>query len=272
MPFPSNSNPRLVKLHEFESEHLRMVDSMRDFRSILLKVVCYTVIFLLTGCSMRSVSVLELHQSEPFPESAKFVNEWLEDDCPQPCWQGIVPKRTPLHEAVDILHSIPELTYVEVYPSRETKGGGFVSFDVSGGGRRLVPGRLLYDSDEIIESISYSAGDSITIQDVIDKLGTPSHFNGSAFSHDEYTTYTMEILFIKQGVRLDVSGELPEGEQQLWLDTYEGYLSVTFFEPNSQEDSSLSHAETLQEWPGFVLLDIVCVNTSCQLVPVIPQE
>lgn len=241
----------------------------------LLRVVSYTMLFVLIGCGYLETKPSPIPTPEPFPESAKFVNEWLGDGCPQPCWHGIVPGQTHLSEALNILHSIPEINYVEVIPNKEANGGN-VRFDVTGGGRRLVPGNLVYDTDEeeIIESISYFAGDSITVQHVIDALGEPSHFIGNAgiFDDNEYF-YEMQLFFIEAGVRLNWMDRISRQNHSLLLEPNQrSYLSVTFFEPNPKDDSSPGYDEVLQPWPGFGLFEVDCSDRTCQLTPIVREE
>lgn len=144
-------------------------------------------------------------------------------------------------------------------------------FDVTGGGFRLITGSLVYTSDEeeIIESISYFAGDSITVQDVIDAVGEPSHFLETAgISDDNNEYYNVQLFFVEVGVRLEWYGRTSSQNHSLLLEPNQSYLRVTFFEPNPKDDSFPGYDEMLQSWPGFGLFEFVCDGAACQLMPV----
>jgi hypothetical protein len=139
----------------------------------MLLMVCL-VLFILSSCSNRAPEEL------PKFESPNFMNTWLEVSCELPCWFGIVPGQTHLNEANNILNTIPEINYIESFTETEDANGN-VRFDVTGGGYRIIGGMLVYNSDdEIIDSIQYFAGDSISLQDVIEVLGEPSYYPHSA--------------------------------------------------------------------------------------------
>lgn len=242
---------------------------MSTFMRTLFRVISYTALFVsIVGCGYLETNPPSILTPEPFPESAKFVNEWLNDGCSQPCWYGIVPSRTLLNDALALLNSIPELNYVEAIPSIEANGGN-VRFDMTGGGSRLIAGDLVYSSEEIIESVSYFAGDSITVQDVIDALGEPSHFIGSVGISDDNSEYfyEMQLFFAEVGVRLDWDDRTPIRSHSLLLESNQSHLRVTFFEPIRKDDNSLDYDKRLQPWLGFGLFEVACIAGTCQLTP-----
>ena len=240
--------------------------------NILIRIPFVTTVYitlsiLLLGCNNRNPP--ELHKFE----TPRFVNEWLKDSSELPRWYGIIPGQTNLSEANRILSSIPEINYIEaISGAGDADDRGNLRFDVTGGGYRIIGGALIYDfDDEIVEEIQYFAGDSLSLQNVIEVFGEPSFITANAtnYDNDEYVS-TVQIYFLDEGVLLDW-GDFLDQNKQLSLDPNQVNLNVTFLDPDMIK-SMVSDPDILfQEWPGFVSLEATCEDRTCELTPTIQK-
>lgn len=205
------------------------------------------------------------------PTTAKFVNAWLEDDsCPLPCWHGIQFGQTTVTETIGILNDLPEISSVEIQTSTSFSGAidsgaiywtadtgkntytakGSIGFDVFG------------DDEWIVTNMSYTKG-YITLQDVFDKIGQPTHILATVrpcHNVSDCRTYAIRLYYIPFGLKLEWGDKLEPSEEPEFHPFVTDF-HIYFFDPDSR---LILNDEDIQEWRGFLDFESYCLEGICK--------
>lgn len=199
----------------------------------------------------------------------EFTNQWLDDKaCIQPCWQNIQPGQTTIDEAIKKLNLIPEIIYIE----QNTSGSsGVVYWDVVSKEDSWVNGQIFYSTDtQKIEEISYQTKGSISVQDVFENIGEPSHIyvDVSACHTEEecpYYGYSIHLSYINEGIMLSWGGRLPREDKNIPdFDSNVKEFEVRFLSKPLNEAGNAD--PNLHIWAGFTSFEDYCTSRSCSFL------
>lgn len=202
-----------------------------------------TVCFWLLGCVPSTDSV----RVNPTEVIALIDNHWLYDNvCERACWHGILPGKTTFVEADAILVQFPS-HYLE--QTRTT----------------LLPVEIYREENEdIVRIIRYDPKGSLTIQDVFNSLGEPSHIDVLVYACDicpkgEEISYSIYLVYRDYGISIGWTGYLIED-------------GPTDYSPNSIIDGveffyppDIAWRE-LDTWQGFIDFEGYCKKRPCYSV------
>jgi hypothetical protein len=188
-----------------------------------------------------------------------WQKNWLKGvPCQSPCWEGITPGETTLLQASDILKELPFVASdtIEMSISPDL---GEISWGWRNGNTHLE-GRAFSDgnsSRQIIHSVWLLFTDEITLQDVIDIYGEPTHVVARAgYNPVGGVTSMLQILYSAQG--FGITGNVPTKiEPSLHLN------SVFFFSPGIDNFAQLfpeykSNPNLIVAWQGYQSFEFYC--------------
>ena len=175
--------------------------------------------------------------------------------CELPCWYGIVPGRTSIDQAVNILHTI---TFIESDSIKRVNVGG--STDVSWRFTANAFGHVIFKDDTLIKMSIAPTG--LLLGDVIEQIGEPDTIS-AGYEPAEIVSYSLTLYYPHKGIVVrvldEVKGDLTEpqritqdlnvSEIQLFVPTtIEDFLTTVAGQPKDNVDRLLGR---LQLWPGF---------------------
>ncbi len=230
------------------------------------------IILGLSGCQITSqvtstptVPVLELTPTSavvpaPTLETVLWQENWLKGiPCRPPCWEGIVPGKTTVPQAVKILKELP-------FVSSETIVSGTSSFvaegELSWGWRSRnvkLDGRAFFENtpNQTIRNLQLIFPTQIYLGDVIATYGEPTQVEARAtYDPSGKITSWLNILYIPQGFGLTSDAPTPI-EPNLHM------ISVFFFPPDMDNFAQLfpdykSKPDLIVPWQGYQSFEFYC--------------
>ena len=225
------------------------------------------LIFGLAGCASPNIS--SLFNNPTSTNISPDYNPWLhKQPCAPPCWEGITPGVTTAEEAEELLLKNPLFSDAEVYiyqPSPQDSA-------VEGKWRGTDMGRVgaNFDASASVHTIKWIGvrfPTDITIKDIVNAYGNPSHIMVSAGNEgpdiDDQIYYSIQVYYIQLGFSFAPKyGIEPSVPPSISPETTVGY--VEFF-PTSIDGLSTAFrwdAERLKSelipWQGTFDFDVYC--------------
>lgn len=187
---------------------------------------------------------------------------WIDGvPCAVPCWMQITPGQTSLSDARQTLErgTLGILRDVAQYGDNE-----LIVRDLEGKTISIWAG----GSPMLVRSIGFVPDGSITLQQVIDSFGEPTHVVAFAFPGTtvECTAYGFTLVFLDHGFEL-VWGETGNciRPQNISAQSYE-FDYVSFFEPSLEAYRAISSrawGNMLKPFDGTFDFEHYCVGEGC---------
>jgi hypothetical protein len=197
-----------------------------------------------------------------------ILYDWLQGiPCHPPCWQGITPGQTLASDAKGTLqkkHSISNMEVLTTTRHGVLEGAIYWELDASQG----EGGTISFKGDpSTVQKILVDPDGPLTLQNVIDVYGQPSHVHATAtpcVDHD-CTVYWLDILFVEHGFALSVE-TIPKGTSPDFGPDWRNFY-VMFFEPTLEGFAAAwgnpAVVEALTPWRGMLGFDDYCVGSRC---------
>jgi hypothetical protein len=200
------------------------------------------------------------------PFTAEMRTNWLAGTpCAPPCWENIIPGKTPVSEAVRILNWHSSVRDVEFWTPSGIRDGMIVwRWNNTEHGSGQV-GFIQQDTDPIITWIGVSFPEPFTLAEIRAAYGDPSHVvpyvgygglpGGSSGGSD---FYEFTVVYLTQGFLLQTERDLfdpPTIDPQMALSSH-----VAFFPPTLAGLEAVSMRDYLLPWQGFLDFEDYCAQ------------
>jgi hypothetical protein len=255
-------------------------------------------IWLLIGCCVLAGSVLlgcgsktqrELNNSDPLsPPAAVFstdglshsqlrvpgeeLRDWLRRiPCQPPCWEGITPGQTTVPQALAILRELSFVNNLQSYDAVSSIQSNEGTADWTWRDHTSSGGSVSYYLDSTVYRLTVDYPSRLTLQEVLDAYGEPSHVYAGAYPSTDrtHTIYRLDVLYVPQGFALELEGDnsvRPSDFGAGWSNFY-----LLFFEPSVQGFATAwgnpGVAEELIPWRGVLSFADYCTGEGCDKTP-----
>ena len=185
----------------------------------------------------------------PTAEDYRTLNGWLTDkSCELKCWMGITPGITTIDEADSLLKDAFQYTYYNKRSPSKSLAGGAISWRLS-----TLNGDIQSSNEEnIVDFVRYHPNGSLTIQEINDAVGEPSHIEArSNFGNRKFDcqAYTIRLVYLEQGVALYWDVPIQEGRDSAKIEPdYTDFFMSFFGGKISNIPFGLSD---LRPWEGY---------------------
>ena len=170
-------------------------------------------------------SPLETDEAE---SSSALVLSWVRaEPCSPPCWEGITPGVSTVTDTIDILGAITTINSVRgvevLTPDDEYQG----TIEWAGVDAR---GSISYSGNGLVYRIILDTAGRLTIQDVVDAFGEPSHIYAAASPAIDVDVPVIhfDVVYLSKGIGLGWNGG--DRDRPAFDRTWSTF-HVYFFEP-----------------------------------------
>ncbi|HUS15753.1 MAG TPA: hypothetical protein VM536_12140 [Chloroflexia bacterium] len=203
---------------------------------------------------------------------AGFAQHWLAGTpCRPPCWEGVTPGQTTVREALRILRNdsgIQPRSVVTQEDSLYNWAWGYIRWNWIDGQPGGEAEYRMGAADPVIDAINPYLPGSVTLQQVIDRYGQPTHIRarGGYGVEGQGPAYGLTVIYDSYGVEL----EAPSGwRRKLELSPQTAFDRVRFYAPPREP------SRWAQPWRGMLSFEAYCVNDRtlkgpCPDVPLVP--
>lgn len=210
------------------------------------------------------------------PSTAPLALEsnWLRSEpCAPPCWEGITPGQSSYQEALAALETLPPVVTTKVVTDMEPgEINGFINWEAAF--TQGIQGGIYFEGQAGIVTALRFSQQSLTLQEVVDAFGPPSHIlaYSSYSAHRATIGYAYEAVYIPHGFAVSFHGH--PGKPAIsgeWED-----FTLLFFPPTlegfAHAQNNPSMLQLLAPWQETWDFDTYCRSDAPPSEPEDPDQ